>query len=66
MNKIVNNFLSAGGKFMPELHLKQSGFTYSACEPLSKNKGRIQKFKETGDTKYIYRNELDKLVFNMI
>ena len=66
MNKIVNNVLSAGDKFMPELHLKQTGFTYSACEPLFKNKERIQKFKETGDTKYICRNELDKLVFNMI
>ena len=66
MNKIVNNVLSAGDKFMPELHLKQTGFTYSACEPLFKNKERIQKIKETGDTKYICRNELDKLVFNMI
>ena len=60
MNEIVNKFLLAGDKFMPEMHLKQPGFTYSACGPLTKNKERIQKFKETGDTNYIYKNELDK------
>ena len=48
---------------MPEMHLKQPGFTYSACGPFIKNKERIQKFKQTGDTKYIYRNELDKACF---
>ena len=48
---------------MPEMHLKQRGFTCSACGPFTKNKERIQKFKETGDTKYIYRNELDKACF---
>ena len=53
MNDIVNKFLLEGDKFMPEMHLKQPGFTYSACEPFTKNKERIQKFKETGDTKYI-------------
>ena len=47
MNEIVNKFLLAGDKFMPEMHLKQPGFTYSACGPFSKNKERIQKFKET-------------------
>ena len=60
MNEIVNIFLLAGDKFMPEMHLKQPGFTYSACGPFTKNKERIQKFKETGDTSYIYKNELDK------
>ena len=60
MNEIVNKFLLAGDKFMPEMHLKQPGFTYSACGPFTKNKERIQKFKETGDTRYIYKNELDK------
>ena len=50
---------------MPEMHLKQPGFTYSACGPFTKNKERIQKFKETGDTKYIYRNELDKACFQL-
>ena len=48
---------------MPEIHLKQHGFTYSACGPFTKNKERIQKFKETGDTSYIYKNELDKACF---
>ena len=63
LNEIVNKLLLAGGKFMPEIHLKQPGYTYSACEPFTKNKGRIQKFKETGDTKYKYRNKLDKACF---
>ena len=48
---------------MPKMHLKQPGFTYSARRPFTKNKEKIQKFKETGDTKYIYRNELDKVCF---
>ena len=55
MNEIVNKFLLACDKFMPEMHLKQSGFTYSICRPFNKNKERIQKFKEIGDTKYIYK-----------
>ena len=59
MNKTVDKFLLAGDKFMPEMHLKQPGFTCSACGPLTKNKGRIQKVKETGDTSYIYKDELD-------
>ena len=63
MNEIVNKFLLAGDKFMPEMHLKQPGFTYSACGSFTKNKERIKKFKETGDTKYIYRNKLDKAYF---
>ena len=63
MNEIVNRFLLAGDKCMPEMHLKQPGFTYSACGPFTKNKERIQKFKETGDTSYIYKNELDKPCF---
>ena len=62
-NEIVNKFLLAGDKFMPKRHLKQPGFTYSACRPFTKNKERIQKFKETGDTSYIYKNELDKACF---
>ena len=63
MNEIVKNFLLVGDKFMPEIHLKQPGFTYSACGPFTKNKKRIQKFKETRDTRYIYKNELDKACF---
>ena len=63
MNDIVIKILSAGDKFMPEMHLIQLGFTYSACGPFTKNKVRIQKFKETGDSRYIYQNELDKACF---
>ena len=54
MNDIINKFLLAGDKFMPEIHLKQSEFTYSTCGLFTKNKQRIQKLIETGDTKYIY------------
>ena len=63
MNDMINKFLLAGDKFMPELHFRQPQFTYSACGPFTKNKERIQKFKETGDSKYTYRNELDKACF---
>ena len=65
---MVNKFLLASHKFMPEMHLMhlmQQGFTYSACGPFTKNKERIQKFKETGDTNYIYKNELDKACFQL-
>ena len=48
---------------MAEMHLKPPGFTYSTCGPFTKNKQRIQKFKETGYTSYIYKNELDKACF---
>ena len=48
---------------MPEMHLKQPGFTHSACGLFTKNKERIHKFKETGDTNYIYKDELDKACF---
>ena len=60
MNEIVNTLLLAGEKFMPQMHLKQPGFTYSACGPFTKSKERIQKLKERGDTRYVYKNELDK------
>ena len=63
MNEIVNKILLAGDKPMPEMHLRQPGFTYSACVPFTKNKERIQKFKETGDSRYIYQNKLDKVCF---
>ena len=61
MNEIVNKFLLAGDKFVPEMHLRQSRFTYSACGSFTKE--RIQKFKETGNSRYIYQNELDKACF---
>ena len=63
MNEIDNNFLLPVGKFMPEMHLKQPGFTHSACRPFTKNKDKIQKFKETGNRNYIYKYELDKPCF---
>ena len=63
MNKIINKFLLTGDKFMPELHLKQPGFTYSACGPFTKHHERIQKFRETDTLKYFYGNELDKACF---
>ena len=63
MNKIVNKFLLAGDTFMLEMHLKQPGFTCSNCGPFTKNKERIQKFKETEDRNYIYKNKLDKACF---
>ena len=63
MNDIINKFLLVGDKLMPEMHLTQPGFTYSACGPFTKNKERIQKFKQTGDSRYIYKKELDKACF---
>ena len=63
MNNVINKFLLAGDTFMPEMHLKQHQFVYSACGPFTRHKERIEKFKQTGDTCYIYRNELDKACF---
>ena len=51
---------------MPEIHLKQPGFTYSACVTFTINKERIQKFKETSDARYIYKNQLDKACFEHV
>ena len=63
MNNIINKFLLAGDKFMPEMHLRQAQFIYSACGPFTRHKQRIKKFKQSGDTHYIYRNQLDKAWF---
>ena len=63
MNKIINKFLVTGEKFMVELHLKQPGFTHSDCGQFTKHLERTQKFRETGNLKYLYRNELDKDYF---
>ena len=63
MNEIINKFLLVGDKFMPEMHLRQPGFTYSACGSFTKNKERIEKFMLTGNTNFIYKNELDKACF---
>ena len=63
MNEIVNKFLLAADKFMREMHLKETGFTYSACRSFTRNKERIEKFMQTGNTDFIYRNEFDKAYF---
>ena len=63
MNNIINKSLLAGDKFKPEMHLRQPQFVYSACGPFTRHKERIKEFKRTGDTRYIYRNELDKACF---
>ena len=63
INKIINKFLLVGAKFMPEMHLRQPGFTYSARSPFTKNKEKIEKFMQTGNTDFIYKNELDKACF---
>ena len=63
MNEIINKFLLVGHKFMPEMHLKQPGFAYSACGPFNKNKETIEKFMQTGNTDIIYKNELDQACF---
>ena len=60
MNNVINKFLLAGDKFMPEMHLRQPRFLYSACGTFTRHKERITEFKRTSDTRYIYRNELDK------
>ena len=62
MNEIINKFLLVGDNFMPKMHLKQPGFTYSACGPF-KHAERIKKFEQTGNTSYIFKNELDKACF---
>ena len=63
MNKIINKFLLSGDKFMPELHMKQPGFTYSAYGPFTKHCERIKKFREASNLKHLYRNESDKAYF---
>ena len=63
MNDIINKFLLAGDKFMPDMHLRQPGFAYSACGPFTKNNERIKNFMQTGNTDFIYKNELNKACF---
>ena len=60
---MMNKFLLGGKKFMTEMHLKQPDFKYSACGPFTKNRERIQKFMQIGNTNYIYKNNLDKACF---
>ena len=63
MNNIINKFLLAGDKFIPETHLRQPQFVHSARVPFTRHKEIINKFEQTGDTRYIYRNDLDKACF---
>ena len=63
MKNIINKFLLAGDKFMPEMHLRQPQFVYSAFGPFTKHKERIKEFKRTDDMRLLYRNKLDKACF---
>ena len=63
MNEIANKFLLENDKIIPELYLKQLGFACSACGSFTISKERIEKFMQTGNTYFIYRNELDKACF---
>ena len=63
MNKTVSKFLLTGDTFIHDMHLRQSGFTDSACGPFTKHRKRIQKFRETGDLKHVHNNEFDKSCF---
>ena len=63
MNNIINKFLLAGDKFMPEMHLRQPRFVHSVCGPFTRHKERTKEFKRTGNTRLLYRNELDKSCF---
>ena len=65
MNEIINKFLLAGDKFILDMHLRQLGFTCSACVPFTKNKERLQKLKKTGGSRCIFQNELGK-TFNKL
>ena len=66
MNEIVSIFLLVGDRFMPEMHLKPPGFTYSACGTLTKNKERIEKIMQAGNTDFIYKNDFDKVCFKLV
>ena len=63
MNENVNNFLLSAKKFILEIHLKKPCFTYSACGPLAANKEKTEKFMQTGNTDFIYKNDPDKACF---
>ena len=66
MNEVVNRFLLVGDKYMPEMYLKQPGFTYSACGSFTKNKERNKKFMQMGNKILFTKTNLVKLVFNII
>ena len=66
MNEIVITFLLAGDKFIPEIHLKQLGFTYSACGPFTKKKKEFRNLKKEEIQTTFTKTNLIRLVFNMI
>ena len=66
MNEIINKFLLAGDKFMPEMHLRQPGFTYSACGPFTKNKERIESLCKPEIQILFIKMSSIRLVFSMI
>ena len=63
MNEMINKLLLAGDKLVPEMHSRKPGFTYSPCRPFNRNKERIEKSKETGDSRTLYQNQLDNACF---
>ena len=63
MKELINKCSLSGDKYIPELHLKHPGFTYSACGPFTKHRKRIQKVKDTSNLKHLYRNKLNKTQF---
>ena len=63
MNEIINKFLLVGDKFMPEMHLRQPRFVYSACGTFTRHKERIKELQRTGNISLLYKNELDKACF---
>ena len=65
MSKIVYKFSLAGDKFILEMNLREPGFKYNACRPFTKDKERIQRLKETGDSRYIYQTNRTKFAFSM-
>ena len=66
INEVVNRLLLVGDTFMPEIHLKQPGFTYSACGLFTKNKERIQNLKKQEILTIFTKTNLIRLVFNII
>ena len=63
MNEMLNKFLLVGDKFISKMHLRQPAFTYSTCDPFTKSKEKIKKFKVTGLSRFIYQNELNNACF---
>ena len=63
MSKIIHTFLLVGNRPIPKTDLKQPGIRYSACEPFTKSKDKIQTIKETGDSRHNCQDKLEKAFF---